>query len=119
MESVNFVASEMADDGSYGYYLKSLEDPRLIIDVGGNIGLFAIGACLRFPKAKILVFEPHPFNFRFLVDNVKRAGCGGRVLALNRGLSHHGQTVELGLVGITVRVSNVDRGGFARSRLAH
>ncbi len=55
-------------DDEYG--LESIEPkPRLIYDVGGNVGLFSILCRLNFPNATINSFEPHPETFRLLSAN--------------------------------------------------
>ncbi len=55
-------------DDEYG--LESIKTkPRLIYDVGGNVGLFSIWCRVNFPSAKIKSFEPHPETFRFLAAN--------------------------------------------------
>lgn len=43
-----------------------------IIDVGANIGQFALAAAQRFPMAEIYCFEPVPDVCRILKDNLKR-----------------------------------------------
>merc|ERR1712070_519575 len=63
---------------------------QIIIDVGANIGLFSISACKRFPHARILAFEPHPANYRFLNHNLKTAGCS-HVETYNKGISKDGR----------------------------
>ena len=68
---------------------------RLVVDIGGNIGLFAIAVCRLVPDARILTLEPHPVNFRFLVNNVKRAGCADHVRAVNKGVSADGRRLKL------------------------
>jgi FkbM family methyltransferase len=60
-------------DDEYG--LKSMKaKPRLIYDVGGNVGLFSIWCRVNFPSAKIKSFEPHPETFRFLASNGSEFG---------------------------------------------
>ena len=71
----------------------------IVLDVGANIGLFSISICKRFPQAKIIALEPHPANFRLLVDNVHRAGCAGSVKPLNKGLSANGRSLKLQWIG--------------------
>ena len=44
--------------------------PRTIIDVGANIGLFALGAAFEFPDAQIVAYEPHPSAFGALQENL-------------------------------------------------
>lgn len=74
---------------------QKVEDMKVIVDLGANIGLFAISACKRFPNARILSFEPHPGNFRQLVYNVKAAGCARNVEVYNKGLSMDGRPMVL------------------------
>ncbi|MDD4933848.1 MAG: FkbM family methyltransferase [Methylacidiphilaceae bacterium] len=50
---------------------RDLRDFRTVIDIGANIGLFSLFAAERFPRAKILAFEPWEENFRFLEKLVR------------------------------------------------
>lgn len=80
-----------------GYRLKEL-DPlktRLILDIGANVGMFSLYACKLFPRVKIIALEPQLANFRFLVDNIRRAGCASRVKPLMVGLSDRPQTLHI------------------------
>jgi FkbM family methyltransferase len=57
-------------DDEYG--LRSItSEPRLIYDIGGNVGLFAIWCRLNFPNAKIKSFEPHSETFIYLKENAE------------------------------------------------
>jgi FkbM family methyltransferase len=44
--------------------------PRLILDIGANIGAFALRAHNQWPNARILCYEPMPFNLDQLRENV-------------------------------------------------
>lgn len=44
--------------------------PCLILDIGANIGAFALRAHNQWPNAKILCYEPMPFNLDQLRQNV-------------------------------------------------
>lgn len=35
----------------------------LIVDIGANVGFFSLAMFAQFPKARIIAFEPMPFNF--------------------------------------------------------
>lgn len=59
------------------YRLAELTEPRLIVDVGAGVGEFAVSAALRFPRCRVLAFEPHPDRFALLAQN---AGANGVVL---------------------------------------
>ena len=52
------------------YALPDAIRPRVIYDIGGNIGLTSIYFANRFPAADIHVFEPVPANFELLKKNV-------------------------------------------------
>ncbi len=42
-----------------------VENP-VIIDIGANVGYFSLFSLMRYPKAKVLSFEPMPMNFTLL-----------------------------------------------------
>ena len=45
--------------------------PSIIIDVGANIGATSIFFSIKYPKAKILCFEPSSINFPLLEKNIQ------------------------------------------------
>jgi len=51
------------------YRIHFSENPKIIIDAGGNIGLTAIYFANRYPKAKIFTIEPENNNFKLLKKN--------------------------------------------------
>jgi len=55
-------------DGEYesGYFGEKLS----ILDIGANVGSFAIWANMRWPDSMIHAYEPHPETFKALVANV-------------------------------------------------
>jgi FkbM family methyltransferase len=52
------------------YYLPPALDPKVILDVGSNIGTSILFLHQQFPAARIYGFEPHPETFRILEKNV-------------------------------------------------
>ncbi len=52
------------------YYLPPDLDPAVILDIGSNIGASVLYFQNRFPKARIIGFEPHPDTFAILKQNV-------------------------------------------------
>jgi FkbM family methyltransferase len=52
------------------YYLPSALEPKVILDIGSNIGASVLFFHQQFPAAKIYGFEPHPETFRILQTNV-------------------------------------------------
>jgi len=53
------------------YHLDFIENPKVIIDGGANIGLFTIKMKKDFADAKIICIEPDPDNFETLQHNLK------------------------------------------------
>jgi FkbM family methyltransferase len=53
----------------------------LFVDVGANIGGYAIRACKA--GVNVVAIEPDPENFSLLLDNVRVNECEGKVEALN------------------------------------
>jgi FkbM family methyltransferase len=45
--------------------------PRIIVDIGANVGFFTLYAASRWPKAVIHAYEPAPQNFANLMRNVE------------------------------------------------
>jgi FkbM family methyltransferase len=56
--------------GKAEYYLPPALEPKVILDIGSNIGTSILFFHERFPAAKIYGFEPHPETFRILQTNV-------------------------------------------------
>lgn len=56
--------------GKAEYYLPRDLEPRVILDVGSNIGTSILFFHEQFPDAKIYGFEPHPETYRILQMNV-------------------------------------------------
>jgi FkbM family methyltransferase len=52
------------------YYLPLALEPKVILDIGSNIGTSILFFHEQFPSAKIYGFEPHPGTFRILQMNV-------------------------------------------------
>ena len=66
------VFHELFFAGGYGAALRFLADQPdepIVIDLGGNIGLFALLASQSHPMAKVFSYEPGPPNARFFEIN--------------------------------------------------
>lgn len=48
-------------------------DPKagIILDIGANVGAFALWATMRWPNASIFCYEPSKENFEFLSKNIR------------------------------------------------
>ncbi len=45
--------------------------PNFIIDIGANVGAFAVWAKLNFPESRVLAIEPDGHNYTALRDNIR------------------------------------------------
>lgn len=70
------------------------EGSRAILDVGANIGLYAVRFAKRLPASHVYAFEPLPRSHAFLQRNVAANAVGSNVTCFNYGLSESSGTVE-------------------------
>ena len=84
------------------YYVPPALRPKIIVDIGSNIGASIIYFHEKFPDARILGFEPHPETFGILQQNV---GHLRGVTVFNYGLGATNQR-------IAVPADSVHFGGF-------
>ena len=54
----------------------------VFVDIGANIGAFALDVCCRWPDARVMCLEPAPGAFAHLVSNLEANGCSARVDAV-------------------------------------
>lgn len=75
-----FIINVYKDDIIVNEIIKSLDDrfgkmdcddPKIIVDLGANIGITALYFSLKFPNAKIIAVEPSKENFKILKMNIK------------------------------------------------
>ena len=59
---------------------------RTIVDVGANVGSFALYAADSCPEARIFCYEPEQQNFSLLKQNLQINGLEGRVSAFQRAV---------------------------------
>src|SRR5437660_4897383 len=52
------------------YYLPPALEPKVILDIGSNIGASILFFHEQFPTARIYGFEPHPETYRILQMNI-------------------------------------------------
>jgi FkbM family methyltransferase len=56
------VFQEIFTAGFYDFSPDRVPAPRRVADIGGNVGMFALYAAVRWPNAEIVAFEPDPAN---------------------------------------------------------
>jgi FkbM family methyltransferase len=92
----------------------ALTDPRRILDLGANIGLFGIYAAQRWPQASIVGYEADPANSEVCEQTIAANGMSGRWRLERMAAGAHDGEVELaaGLaMGSFVVAPGTDAGG--------
>ena len=74
------VLNEVIGDQVYTRRDWELPPTPTIVDVGAYIGDFSVFAKYLWPDARIYAFEPHPDNFRLLIDNLQLNGYTATVV---------------------------------------
>lgn len=72
-------------------------EDRVILDAGGNIGLFALWAAHAAPRSRIVSLEPWPSTFVRLTRHITMNGLTDRIVAANIALG--GECGQRDLVG--------------------
>src|SRR6184192_2229413 len=85
------------------YYVPPALRPKIILDIGSNIGASILYFHEKFPDAKIFGFEPHPDTFRVLEKNVAHLP-GVRIFNYGFGATQQ---------RVVVRADNVNFGAFS------
>jgi FkbM family methyltransferase len=99
-----FILNELFLDRIYDVPGTDIFSCRSVLDIGANVGVFALYMASRAPEATILCFEPASSNFEILQKNLTRAGIRAKAheLALSASpgagyLSLQGSSVEYSL----------------------
>lgn len=69
---------------------------RIILDIGANVGLFALYAARQAPTARILAVEPFPTTFERLLEAVSEHHLTERITCLNCAITGDGGTRLMG-----------------------
>lgn len=70
-------------------WIDNFEDDKSIIfwDIGANIGLYSIYACLKFKNIEVIAFEPSTSNLRVLSRNISINNFQNRIKIVSQPLS--------------------------------
>ena len=63
------------------------ERSALVVDVGGNVGVYACLAAMRAPAGRVVTFEPVPQNLGYLRRNLERNAVDARVEVVAKAVS--------------------------------
>jgi len=81
--SDQYVFETVFDQNEYGC-LNDVQNVRLIVDCGANVGYSSAYFLTRFPQANIIAIEPDSNNFNIMKRNLK--SYGDRVTSYNAGV---------------------------------
>lgn len=84
-----------------------------LLDIGGNIGMFAVFALARWPRSKVISFEPDPQNIAVLKQCIADNAIADRWTSVEAAAStSNGMLTFLSVGGGTSRIASVaPRGG--------
>lgn len=82
-------------------------DSGVILDIGAHVGVVSIFLSKRYPRCKIVAFEPVPANFERLVRNLEVNQVSDHVTPVNLAVSATGAPVALS------GMSEHNTGGFS------
>jgi FkbM family methyltransferase len=89
---VRFTLNEIYLDRVYDVPGVDLGRCHTVLDIGGNMGIFALYVASVAPTATVYCFEPHPQNFEMLDHNLKqnhvRAKAYRLAVSTSRGIGH-------------------------------
>ena len=65
-----FINKEIYDDEVYDRFYNIREEDT-VIDVGAHVGVFTLKIARKVKRGLVIAIEPHPFNYRLLMNNVE------------------------------------------------
>jgi FkbM family methyltransferase len=84
--------AEVIVDDCYGLFAHfKRANPRVIVDIGANVGMFSKLCSLLFPDADIFAYEPNPSALKWLVRNAD----GTRIRVISSAVGEHSGTLRL------------------------
>jgi len=89
------VYKDVITNGQYGFITS--QEPKVIVDAGGNIGLTSVYFAEKYPNAKIITIEPEENNFKLLKKNTENYP---NIIAINAALWNNESEIELLEVGL-------------------
>ncbi|MER3414804.1 MAG: hypothetical protein C4297_01130 [Gemmataceae bacterium] len=81
-----WIFGEVFVDIEYGPVSKCVENPKVILDLGANIGLTSLYLHRLYPQARIIALEPDQDNYSLACRNLSI--CGENILLLQAGIWH-------------------------------
>jgi FkbM family methyltransferase len=75
----------------------SVRDFRSIVDIGANMGCFAVYAAQQSPSARIFCYEPEAGNFTYLQRNISANSLENRITPFQAAVAARSGKMELSL----------------------
>lgn len=89
------VVGDILDDKAYRFDPSKVSDGGVIIDIGGNIGLFSMYAKKLCPGARVIAYEPEPDNRRMIDLNFRENGFDGKIVVWPKAVSNKSGVTEI------------------------
>ena len=104
-----WVIKETCLDRDYERIGAPIQDGWSVIDVGAGLGDFSVHVARRFPKARVIGFEPFAESYALLKRNIAENGVAN-VTVYPKAISHDGRPLVLRVIGEAVQHSTSDGG---------
>lgn len=92
--NLTFLFHEVWLDEIYNQEGYEISKTDLVVDIGANIGVFAIYAAMKASEGKVFAFEPFPANAEFLHRNIADSGLDN-VSAFQKAVAAVNETRQL------------------------
>ena len=69
------IVTNVVNSQEYFQHGITLQPTDTVVDIGGNIGTFAVTASRRVPQGRVVTIEPEPENLRLLRHKIALNGC--------------------------------------------
>lgn len=81
-----------------------VEDDAIVIDIGANIGVFAVYAATTAVNTTVYAYEPMPSAFNLLLDNIARNRLEGRIIPVQLGVASEREQEAISREQLPVRL---------------
>ncbi len=98
----------------YDYFGYRVSAGDIVVDIGANIGTFALYAAKNCSAGRVVSFEPFPDNYRLLCKNVEHNHLGN-VTCVNQAVDGKGGRRIMGLHSADPGSNSLVTGSFERS----
>ncbi|MEM3373006.1 MAG: FkbM family methyltransferase [Candidatus Anstonellales archaeon] len=72
-----------------------IKDNYVIVDIGANIGCYALFAAFSADNVKVFCFEPNEENYNLLMENIAMNGLKGKIIPYKYAVAGQNKKVEL------------------------